>query len=427
MKKRLAALCIALCLLWTVTPAKGLVSSAQVEDTAYYINPLYADVVTEADLRPANTAPALKAPALGSSAWEGKTYYTAVSELAPYVRSRLTARQGTIQFSYASIQDMTPHWDDFIRQTLDAAMAHTGVPTEGDYLLWQYAGASLHHVDKGLQEGLYRYDVTVTMTYYTTAAQEAEVDAFVEEFMAQPAVASATDYEKVCAIYDWLCDNVYYDWDNFNAQNDVWRQGGKALVYPLMYTAYGAAVDVKATASSLNGRDDLHGVHTAVCQGYGVLFYRLALECGLDARLIAGDGGGAHAWNVVELEGQRYLLDATWDAQKAPYQYFLRGSDHFPGHRPYVRETVGGYYYGDTYDYALLGVSGADYVPPVGDLDGDGEVTVIDLQALFAYLSGGGTTAYFARRDVLFAAACDYNGDGSVNILDYQALYEAIK
>ena len=50
MKRRLAALCMVWCLLWTVVPTKGLTWPAWEEQRVYYINPLYADAVTEADL-----------------------------------------------------------------------------------------------------------------------------------------------------------------------------------------------------------------------------------------------------------------------------------------------------------------------------------------------------------------------------------------
>ena len=423
MKQRLAALCMVWCLLWTVVPAKGVARPAREAETVSYINPLYAGVVTEADLLTEQAAaPARKALAPGTAPSGEESCYTSLAELLPYVRQCMTARQGTIRFSYASVQDLTSQWRTFLQKLLDEAMIHTGVPTEGDYLLWQYAGAQLSHKDQGVQEGLYRYTVTVTMTYYTTAAQEAEVDAFAKAFTARPEVASGTDYEKLCAIYDWLCKNVYYDWEHYDAQNEAWRRGESMLIYPLMYTAYGAAVDVKPAArSEKTSGYDLENVHTAVCQGYCVLFYRLALECGIDARLIAGEGNGAHAWNIAALGGQYYLLDATWDAHKALYQYFLRGSDHFPGHRPYVRETVGGHTYGDAYDYALLDVSAVDYEPGLrGDLNGDSAVTVLDLQVLFSFLDG--STAAAHARNIL-----DVNGDGVVNILDYQALYKRIK
>ena len=62
----------------------------------------------------------------------------------------------------------------------------------------------------------------------------------------------------------------------------------------------------------------------------------------------------------------------------------------------------------------------------VGDLNGDGAVDTLDMQALYENLSTGRTTEKLADKDD-FRLLADYNGDGAVNILDYQKLYQGIK
>ena len=62
----------------------------------------------------------------------------------------------------------------------------------------------------------------------------------------------------------------------------------------------------------------------------------------------------------------------------------------------------------------------------VGDLNGDGAVDTLDMQALYENLSTGCTTEKLADKDD-FRLLADYNGDGEVNILDYQKLYQGIK
>ena len=62
----------------------------------------------------------------------------------------------------------------------------------------------------------------------------------------------------------------------------------------------------------------------------------------------------------------------------------------------------------------------------VGDLNGDGAVDTLDMQALYENLSTGRTTEKLADKDD-FRLLADYNGDGEVNILDYQKLYQDIK
>lgn len=164
----------------------------------------------------------------------------------------------------------------------DAAMVHTGVANEGDYLRWQYAGSRSRISYFGTN-----FTITYTLTYYTTAEQETQMDTAVEELLTELNVDELSDYETVRAIYNYMCNNISYDYDNLSDS-----------AYKLKYTAYAALIN-----------------KTAVCQGYANLFYRLALECGIDARLISGTGnGGGHGWNIVELDGLYYDLDATWDA-----------------------------------------------------------------------------------------------------------------
>ena len=62
----------------------------------------------------------------------------------------------------------------------------------------------------------------------------------------------------------------------------------------------------------------------------------------------------------------------------------------------------------------------------VGDLNDDGAVDTLDMQALYENLSTGRTTEKLADKDD-FRLLADCNGDGAVNILDYQKLYQDIK
>lgn len=326
------------------------------------------------------------------------TYYTTSAQVAAELRTAMKNRKKTV------VLYMHPTDGVDLGGVAEAAMAHTGAPTEGDYLKWQYAGygasaLSWSYGGSNPQCFMITYNIT---GYYTDTTQEYAVDIFVTEFKNSTAIQSATDdYEKIKAIYDWLCTNVVYDYTNLNSPE-----------YMLKHTAYAAAIN-----------------HTAVCQGYAVLFYRLALECGIDARVIAGKGKGAngwedHAWNIVKLGGNYYLLDATWDATKelyqkpAKYDWFLKGSESFTSHNPGTEQ--------DTYDYTALGVSSTNYDPQTAvseqyDLNGGG-FDISDLQYLFEYLSTGKVSS-----GTIDTTKANVNKDGQVNILDYQALYEAYK
>ena len=130
------------------------------------------------------------------------------------------------------------------------------------------------------------------------------MDQAVADLLSSLDLSSKTDYQKIKAIYDYICSNITYDYDNLYDDS-----------YTLKHSSYAALINKKA-----------------VCQGYASLFYRLALEAGIDARVISGDSGGPHAWNIVKIEGSYYNLDSTWDAGNTEYEYFLKNAKDFPNH-----------------------------------------------------------------------------------------------
>ena len=186
---------------------------------------------------------------------------------------------------------------EIIGRLIGEATEHTGNPVEGDYILFQYSSYKGKARTK-LSDLSPVVEIEYDLTYYDDVEQEAEVDRKVEEIMKDLDLGDKTDYEKISAIYDYICDNVEYE-----AAVDG---------SDLRRTAYGALVE---------GR--------AVCQGYSVSLYRLLLEAGIDNRIIFGEGisgigtSGAHTWNIVELYGKYYYVDITWDDSTWSRDYFL--------------------------------------------------------------------------------------------------------
>ncbi|MCD7927664.1 MAG: S-layer homology domain-containing protein [Oscillospiraceae bacterium] len=297
--KRPAALLLALLLLLGTAQADTFtLSSQQDELTLTWINPLYEDVLEEEQLiQSAAQAPVYYALTSG--------YATQLEEAAALLREEMVNRTRSITVYYASADR---DYSSITYDIFDLAIAHTGQPDEGDSLKFVYGGYNAT-INRERQSGVYYYAITYTMTYYTTAAQEAQLTQAVEELLEELDLYSATDYEKVAGVYQWICENITYDYDTLNDSS-----------YLLKYTAYAALVN-----------------KTAVCQGYAVLFYRLMLELGVDARVISGLGnGGAHGWNIVFLCPYYYNLDSTWDAASVQsggsYEYFLKSASTFSGH-----------------------------------------------------------------------------------------------
>ncbi len=255
--------------------------------SAYTVNPRYADVLEPVSV----TAAEPSFPHDGAGAVrEINSFDDAVT----YLRAALVSRTEHVAFYYR-----TPYYElSQMAEVFDAAIGHTGVPTEGDYLAWQFAGytRTISSFSDLPDYMLFEYDIQ----YYTTAAQEAAVTAAVNELIDTLGVGGMNDYDIIETIYDYVCDNVEYDYRNLYNNS-----------YTLKYTAY---------AALMNG--------TSVCQGYSVLLYRLLLEAGIDCRFVYGraTGNELHSWNIVGLGDVYYHLDATWDAEGSGHDYFLCAS-----------------------------------------------------------------------------------------------------
>lgn len=64
----------------------------------------------------------------------------------------------------------------------------------------------------------------------------------------------------------------------------------------------------------------------ALCQGYARAFVYLCNKMGIQALLISGTAGNEpHMWNMVNIDGDWYHIDLTWDdANKSEYPNFVR-------------------------------------------------------------------------------------------------------
>ena len=238
------------------------------------------------------------------------TYHEDVEDAVAEMREAMKERETEVTIGIIGTTDQ-----DGLRQSiselLDRATEHTGKPDEGDYINFQYA--SYKGEARTTHSGaLPAIEIKYDLSYYDNAEQEAAVSAKIDEILDGLDLERKTDYEKVEAIHEYLCKNVKYE--EAESSDDVRR------------TAYGALVE---------GR--------AVCQGYCVALYRLLLEAGVDNRVIFGNGVGpngesaAHTWNIVDLYGDYYYVDITWDDAAGTEEYFLIPAgagfedEHIPG------------------------------------------------------------------------------------------------
>lgn len=179
--------------------------------------------------------------------------------------------------------------------------------------------------------------------------------------------ASKSDYEKLVAYRQAICDLVSYNQDavgtNWDSNNkDPWQ-----LIYVF------------------DGDPDTN----VVCEGYSKAFQYLcdltSFNGGVECYIVSGEmsggtGAGGHMWNIVTLDGNNYLVDVTncdGNSVGAPDKLFLAGS---------TGSTENGYNYTfkidnlntihykyDTdiiWDNNVLTLSPANYDPDANKLEG---------------------------------------------------------
>lgn len=238
----------------------------------------------------------------------------------------------------------------------DALAMDDNDPFGGDYLSFLYDGCSrigYSYYDYGESysnyegiEAQYLYNITYHITYKTTSEQERELGERVDQILTDLNLEGKSAYEKSRLIYDYICTHVTYDYAHLKDES-----------YRRQFTAYAAVFD-----------------GTAVCQGYASLFYLMGLKAGLSVRCISGIGnGGAHAWNIVQLDdGLYYNLDSTWDSSTTRrYQCFLKNEADFVDHSRGVG-SGSGINYGSSEFYQRYQMAGDSYnVPKEGGFVGN--------------------------------------------------------
>lgn len=220
------------------------------------------------------------------------------------IRETMVERTASLDVYYKSTLELDSNsLGAVVDEWLETALAETENPDEGDYLRWVYRMVDVQTVDVIIDNITYYYHVPLSFEYYTNRTQEDLLDEKVEEVIEDFNFdANSTARQKSDAIYEYITDNVTYDYDNLDDST-----------YYLKHTAYAALID-----------------GTAVCQGYATLYYRFARECGLETRVIVGTSRDEnHAWNIVKMGDYYYYLDSTWDAGNIIYDYYLKGSTSF--------------------------------------------------------------------------------------------------
>lgn len=163
-----------------------------------------------------------------------------------------------------------------------------------EYILWMLSNAEQRtklYTGNNISFSIIEY----TISYKVTPDMEAQVDGIVNQIIATS--NSGTTVEKIKKVYDLVMNKVTYD--------DTLKN----------HTVFDALVK-----------------GSAVCDAYSLSIYRILNEMGINCKFVASTD---HAWNIVQIDGLWYNLDATWDDHDSgdyTYYWFLKSNADFIDH-----------------------------------------------------------------------------------------------
>lgn len=153
------------------------------------------------------------------------------------------------------------------------------------------------------------------------------------------------DYEIIYGIYNYICQNVEYDW----AATAMTDWDGQSLGHGQL--AYEALCQEKAVCA---------GISRAV----KLLLDKLDIPC---ETVIGSLNGIAHAWNLVKLNDKWYYIDATSDLGMSTYSLFLKCEADLTNYQVQYYDGIAA---ADPDDYPISSTSYTETVQPEWDTYG---------------------------------------------------------
>lgn len=221
--------------------------------------------------------------------------------------------------------------------------------------------------------------IQVQQSYLTTPQQEGIVNEQVQAIVSK--WQGLSNFDKIRAVNDYIVTNT-------------------------VYTTASSASPHSAYAVLAEGK--------GVCQGYALLALKMLQELGITTKYVVGYvGAEGHAWNLVQLDGQWYHLDPTWNdpvpdrTRAVSYEYFLvddatLAQDHTWIQKDYPAATSKRFADMHNADFAVA-LNGKLYYSHLQD---DNQLYVLDLNTLQTaklsnsralYVTGHGNWLYFSN------------------------------
>lgn len=150
-----------------------------------------------------------------------------------------------------------------------------------EFSIYNYNGAKYTYWSYGDKKR-----VKVNISYKLTNDQIASVNTFVDNYIDSNGLRNMSKYEAIKAVHDYLVNNYTY-------------------------------------VSQANNVYDVINSKQANCYGYTMLNYVILNKLGIPVRTTYGAMNDSHIWNAVQLDGQWYYEDVTWDTVDKGTSYFL--------------------------------------------------------------------------------------------------------
>lgn len=154
-----------------------------------------------------------------------------------------------------------------------------------EFSIYNYDGAKYSYWSYGDKKR-----VKVTIYYKLTNEQIMAVNSFADTYINDNNLKEMSQYEAIKYVHDYLVNNFSYTQNAYN-------------VYEMMD----------------NGQ--------ANCYGYTMMNYVILNRLGIPVRTTYGAMNDSHIWNAIQLDGQWYYEDITWDTVDKGTSYFLISSE----------------------------------------------------------------------------------------------------
>ena len=215
---------------------------------------------------------------------QGEVYnycYSQLNDLQKKIYNRIYSAVSVMQTERIYLTDDSTDISENIN------LAYTAVSVDHPEIFWLSGEYQILTLNNEKFYVLVKYDIDETTRDAQVSALNLKIDSILQR------TKGMSYFEKEQFFHDYLCNNVVYTGDGVMTR----------------YNAFGALVNGKA-----------------VCEGYSRAFQLLCKSAGINCSLIKGKADGQqHMWNVVEIFGEWYEVDVTWDdleKEEPRYKYF---------------------------------------------------------------------------------------------------------